>query len=716
MVDQASAARTGAELEAEIATLRGLEALAYHARTSGTDRKWEELSRLLQQNRKMTDEAGGRRKLIIFTEHRDTLSYLQERITRLLGRAEVVVSIHSGVGREERGKVQAAFTQDKDVLVLVATDAAGEGINLQRAHLMVNYDLPWNPNRLEQRFGRIHRIGQTEVCHLWNLVTQETPEGDVFQGLFEKLEREREALEDRVFDVLGKLTFENKPLRELLLEAVRYGDQQGVRDRLEQVVDSALDRDHLTDLLQNHALAHSTMDASRVQGIRESMDRAEARRLQPHFVASFSLTAFRGLGGSVFEREPGRFEITHVPATVTRRDRQLGLRTPVLGRYERVTFEKSLVNVRGKPAAEFLVLGHPLVNTVSDLVLERYKNLLTQGAVLVDEADPSTELRALFYLEHTVQDGRKDRNGNNLTLSKQLHFVELGAGGSARSAGYAPYLDYRPLEPHEHADVQAALEAQSFGKEGLERDALNHAVLNLMPAHFTEVKGRKEALVAKTRAAVKDRLTKEITHWDHRAAELQLQLEAGRQPRMNPQLARRRADELQVRLETRMRDLADEARLSQRPPVIVGSVLVVSGSLLAAHAEALERARDTARVERLALDAAMQAERELGFEPRDVGAQKLGFDVESRDPAGGTLRFIEVKGRVKGADTVTVTKNEILTGLNKPDAFILALVEVDGDETSVRYVRRPFRLEPDFGATSVNYNLRELLSRTASPS
>ena len=102
------------------------------------------------------------------------------------------MTIHGGMHREERRKAQEAFTQDTDVLVLVATDAAGEGINLQRAHLMVNYDLPWNPNRIEQRFGRIHRIGQTEVCHLWNLVAEDTREGQVFQRLFEKLDEQRQ--------------------------------------------------------------------------------------------------------------------------------------------------------------------------------------------------------------------------------------------------------------------------------------------------------------------------------------------------------------------------------------------------------------------------------------------------------------------------------------------------------------------------------------------
>ncbi len=194
VVDQASAARTIAELEVEIAMLARLEVLALQVRRSGTDRKWEGLASLLQNNAEMFDAQGHRRKLVVFTEHRDTLNYLAERIRTMLGREEAVVTIHGSMSREERAKSQESFRQEKHVQVLVATDAAGEGINLQRAHLMVNYDLPWNPNRLEQRFGRIHRIGQTEVCHLWNLVASETREGEVFHTLLKKLGDEREAL------------------------------------------------------------------------------------------------------------------------------------------------------------------------------------------------------------------------------------------------------------------------------------------------------------------------------------------------------------------------------------------------------------------------------------------------------------------------------------------------------------------------------------------
>ena len=218
-VDQASAARTIAELRAEIELLTDLEKLAPPRPPIRHRPQMGRALRLLQNNSEMFDAHGHRRKLVIFTEHRDTLNYLAERIRALIGRPEAVVTIHGGIGREERRKAQEAFTHDKEVEILVATDAAGEGINLQRAHLMVNYDLPWNPNRLEQRFGRIHRIGQTEVCHLWNLVAKDTREGEVYHRLLEKLDEERKALGGQVFDVLGQLTFEDRPLRELLLEA-----------------------------------------------------------------------------------------------------------------------------------------------------------------------------------------------------------------------------------------------------------------------------------------------------------------------------------------------------------------------------------------------------------------------------------------------------------------------------------------------------------------
>ena len=166
------------------------------------------------------------------------------------------------MGREERRKAQEAFTQDKDVLILVATDAAGEGINLQRAHLMVNYDLPWNPNRIEQRFGRVHRIGQTEVCHLWNLVAEDTREGQVFQRLFEKLDEQRKALGDQVFDVLGE-AFRGRSLRDLLIEAVRYGEQPATESQASRQSSMPPVGDALRDVVHERALVQRRNDQRR---------------------------------------------------------------------------------------------------------------------------------------------------------------------------------------------------------------------------------------------------------------------------------------------------------------------------------------------------------------------------------------------------------------------------------------------------------------------
>ncbi len=719
VIDQATAARTIAELEAEIAILKGLEELALRVKQSGTDKKWDELSKLLQNQAEMFDAQGHRRKLVIFTEQRDTLNYLTDRIRSLLGQPEAVVTIQGGMGREDRRKAQESFTQDKNVEILVATDAAGEGINLQRAHLMVNYDIPWNPNRLEQRFGRIHRIGQTEVCHLWNLVAEETREGDVFKRLFEKIEEQRRALGGGVFDILGKL-FRDQRLRDLLVEAIRYGDRPDVRARLFQTVDNLADREHCRQLLEERALAHDSMDAAKVRQIREDMERAEARRLQPHFIASFFLEAFRLLGGSVHEREPKRYEVTHVPAVIRNRDRLIGTGQPVLLNYERISFEKDLISIQGKPLAEFVCPGHPLLDATIDLILERYRDLLKRGAILVDPNDPGEDVRVLFYLEHSIQDARTDRAGNRRTVSRRMQFVETDAAGKVRNAGYAPYLDYRPVIEDERAPLAGALD-QGWLRDDLESKVVKYAVTELVPPHLDEVQHRKQEIVTTTMAAVKDRLTKEINYWDHRANELKLQELAGRvNARINSGKARQRADELQARLQKRIEELEQERQLAPLPPVVIGGALVVPAGLLdrvkgGRQAEPSQFARDTERIAKLALDAVLASERGLGFVPRDVSDEKCGYDVESRIPGTGKLRFIEVKGRAKGADTVTITKNEILTALNKPEDFILALVEVDGDHAKPRYIRHPFQREPDFGVTSVNYDLKELMARAKEP-
>ncbi len=546
LVDEASAARTIAELEQEIATLADLEELARQLRDSGQDRKWEELASILQQYPEMFDAHGNRRKLIIFSEHRDTLRYLVGKIRLLVGDANAVVAIHGGMAREVRRKVQQAFVQDKDVLVLVATDAAGEGVNLQRAHLMVNYDLPWNPNRIEQRFGRVHRIGQTEVCHLWNLVAEDTREGQVFARLFEKLDEQRKALGDQVFDVLGE-SFRGRSLREMLIEAVRYGEQPERRLHLTTVVDETVG-DRLRAIVHERALVSDVMTAAEVERIRDEKERAEARGLQPHFVRSYFLHAFAHLGGSIREREPGRYEITNVPAELRRRDRQIGIVAPLARRYECVTFDKALATVAGKPQAEYLTPGHPLLDGTIDLIVERHGSLLRHGAVLVDDDDPGDTPRVLVYLQHAVVDGRSDSAGNRRVISRRFEFVYVDPAGNSRAAGWAPYLDMRPATREELGLVTPVIEA-GWVRADLEDAAVGYGVV-LSRAHVEEVRRQTLDRIDRITVAVRARLESQIRYWDHRSNELRERELAGKLPRsgMNSARARERADTLQARL------------------------------------------------------------------------------------------------------------------------------------------------------------------------
>jgi hypothetical protein len=455
------------------------------------------------------------------------------------------------------------------------------------------------------------------------------------------------------------------------------------------------------------------------------MERAEARRLQPHYVESFFLEAFKRLGGAIRQREPRRYEITHVPAPVRNRDRLIGFGEPVLPRYERVAFEKALVAPQGQPLAAFVCPGHPLLNAVIDISLERYRDLLRRGAVLVDERDPGASPRVLFFLEHAIQDASVTRSGERRVVSKRLLFVEIDAQGTAGHLNYAPYLDYRPLGDGEPtaAAILARPEASWIGRD-LESKAQAHAIAEVVPEHLAEVRDRKLALLDKTEAAVKDRLTKEINYWDFRAEQLKEQERAGKaNARLNSGEARKRADELQARLQRRMEEIKRERQLAPLPPVVLGGLLVAPIGLIRAmggQPQAVQAVVDTQAAAARAREIVMEIERSLGFVPVDRESEKLGYDIESAIPGTGRLRFIEVKGRVAGADTVTVTKNEILYSLNKPDDFILAMVAFGADGShEVRYLRRPFHekgVTTDFAGATVNFPFAQLLAEAAPPS
>ena len=535
--------------------------------------------------------------------------------------------------------------------------------------------------------------------------------------MLDKLEEARAALGGKVYDVLSEL-FEGQALRNLLVDAIRYGDRPDKKAELFRKVDGAVDVGTIETLVAERKLTSEGLDPNTVTAIREEMERAQARRLQPHFIGAFFREAFALLGGRIVQRETGRFEITRVPGVLKEHDRLIGRGDPVLDRYARVTFEKTLI--AGQPQAELLAPGHPLLDAVVDLMLERYQPLLGQGAVLVDDSDNGREPRLLVYLEHAIRDGRVGRTGEPRVVSQRLQFIHLKEDGSTVDGGSAPYLDYRPITPEERSAI-AGVVALPWLAQPVEDRALGYAIANLVPGHLAEVKRRRLAEIDKVEREVRARLTREINYWNARAARLREEERAGKEQRINAANAEATAQRMLDRLHKRQSELDCERQITALPPVLKGAALVIPRGLLQSltgPSDGLgvspglaEDPAVRADVERLAMEAVMAHERALSNMPRDVSAERKGWDIESRDARTGHLRFIEVKGRHADAREVIVTKNEILASLNAPDAFHLALVTVEnGFAHQPVHVQRFFRRELGFAETAIVFNLADLLS------
>ncbi|HEV3071457.1 MAG TPA: helicase-related protein [Solirubrobacteraceae bacterium] len=687
LVDAATAARTVEELDAELLELRALIEAAGRVRASEADRKWSELRTILEDNTLATPSGGGeRRKLIVFTEHRDTLGYLARRIGALLGRPEAVKAIHGGVRRSERRLITEEFRHNPACQILLATDAAGEGLNLQAAHLMVNYDLPWNPNRIEQRFGRIHRIGQREVCRLWNLVAEDTREGEVFVRLLAKIEEQRKAYGGKVFDVLGA-AFAETPLRNLLIEAIRYGELPETRANMEQVIDAGVARG-IDELLAERALVTDTLQLADVAQLRALMDEARARRLQPHYIESAFRTAFTRLGGRMRRRERGRFEITHVPAQL----RTIG-HGPIATRYERVTFDIEQVLDDTGTRAELLAPAHPLHDAVTEEAVVRWHRSLDRGTVLISPL--VQEPRLLVGVVEEIVDATET------SVSRRFGYAYIDEHGTVEAAGPAPYLDCvaAPLTD----EVLAARDLPWLGQA--EERAASWIIANQLPAYLSEVKQRRETELQRVREQVAQRLDQESNRLVLDAMVAQEQEQAGKKPRESHTSLMFKAADLEGRRTRRLALLDRQLQMQAKPPRVLTAALVLPLAAVQAEvpADAPMHAVETKEVERRGVELVLATELMLGRSPMEQKFNNPGFDVLSRRDGEDAIR-IEVKARIAGAQDFFVTHNEVLTALNSAPRYRLALVRVDPsgpEHDEVRYLENPFaRFDAgDFDAT-----------------
>jgi len=333
------------------------------------------------------------RKLLIFTEFRDTLNYL---VGKLRGWGYSVSVIHGGMNMDARIDAEHQFQHETQIMV--ATEAAGEGINLQFCSLMVNYDIPWNPNRLEQRMGRVHRYGQDREVFIWNMISKDTREGQILDRLFEKLGRMREALGDRVFDVIGEV-IPGTRLDELLRDAIF--NQRRMEEIEEQIavidetsVQQTLERVFLTSLATRH------IDYT---GLLQETLQAEENRLVPEYVGDYFLRAFRRLGGKIERREPG-YTIPSVPYELRRWNEDYRFKTTygkVQRTYRWVTFDKKVAQKHRE--IEFVAPGHPLLEAINETVLRDF----ARGSDCYSAFGDPEGVRqgAFWFVEGEVMDG-----------------------------------------------------------------------------------------------------------------------------------------------------------------------------------------------------------------------------------------------------------------------------------------------------------------------
>jgi superfamily II DNA or RNA helicase len=610
-------ARNLPELEAE---MEELKALAKEARTLARleeDTKLKELLKVLS--------ALGGEKLLVFTEHKDTLDFLVQALRK---RGYRVTSIDGSMTLEERVERERVFRDEAQVLV--ATEAAGEGINLQFCAVMVNYDLPWNPSRLEQRMGRIHRYGQRYEVHIYNLVAQGTREGEVLRLLLEKLEAMRNELgSDRVYDVVGEL-LSGVSLEELILDHLTG---RRTLEEIRALVESRLSPERVQYLreITLEALAKREVDLSRLQ---EALEESQARRLEPEYTERFFRRAMARLGGEVRRRGDGLFHV-RVPYEL-RRERRLP------PEYPRATFDPSPKG-RAFLDAELLAPGHPLFDAVLEEILRLAEPHLRWGAVFHAPVEAPS---CLGYLVVGV------RNGLGQVVGRRL-LALAEEGGRVRSLPPEVLVDALPASSQDFPCAKAG--------EALRR----WAVAEVLPQYLEEV--AEEAL---REAAI--RLKYGLKSLEHligesakRLAQLKLEALQGKDLRLAVQNEERRLEELKARRDDLERELAASEQIFPEGVELLALAHVLPWPSSGEPGE--EDLEVRKRVEAVAMEVAMAYERSQGRDPVDVSRENLGYDLRSGD------RFIEVKGRA-GSGSVALTPNEWIAASRLGERYWLYIV------------------------------------------
>jgi len=682
LVERLTAAETREELQAEIETLAHLIRLARDAERHEVEAKLNELRKVMgDKHLQQTGE-----KLLIFTESRETLDYLAEKL-RAWG--FTVTTLHGGMNLDVRIHAEHEFHERSQVMV--STEAGGEGINLQFCSLMVNYDIPWNPNRLEQRMGRVHRYGQQKEVHIYNLVAADTREGKVLDALFRKLERIQEALgSDRVFDVIGEV-LPGRSLKDLIVEAItsrRSLDE--IVAEIEAVPDEEAVRKARQAVLEGLATRH--IDLQRVLG---EDRRARENRLVPEYIERFFERACKFLNIPLERRRDGLWRVPGVPYPVRNVSPEFKHRFgEVFREYGKLAFDKQTAR---RQEAVFIAPGHPLLEAVIERLLVECADDVRRGAVFTD---PDGRLDGwLFFLDGEVRDG------TNQAAGKRIFALYRSVGGDLRLINPSILWDLKPYDKLKEIETNVQ-----------EDEIIAYAVEQVLESYRAELLAQRERDAGIKRKYGLRSLERMILESEAKLIDYETRRAKGENlPDVEILNEQRRKEELEARKRALEEEIRRETSLLPSTPTVLGVVRVLPQPLLQ------EGMRPDPEIEAIGMRVAEQYERDQGRTPTDVSQENLGYDIRSLAPSplpgegrGEGVRYIEVKARAT-TGAIVLTPNEWLMAQRLGDEYWLYIVEHAATEPRLHTIPNPAaRLHPEEEVEIVRYVIKDWKNNEAS--
>lgn len=650
------------------------------------EQKYKKLQELLRNNG-VLDKG---EKLVIFTEHKDTLIYLEERLSKSSGYK--VATIHGGKSVDDRRKSQWDFAKP-ETQILIATDAAGEGINLQFCRLLINWDIPWNPNRLEQRMGRIHRYGQKQDVLVFNMVANNTREGNVLQRLLTKLDIIRDSMgDDRVYDVIQDV------LQDVRLDDIIKSVFNGEQTALDQFLDQSDEqlkvqfREKIKE--QREKLAHTTVDYRDAKQLKEFSDE---KRLQPIYIRLFFEKAFKHLGGDFTEVRPSIYRIDKLTDVVAHNLRtKYNIYADTI-RHIQFCFDKQVFldyqNVGDLGKVHYINPGNAVFDSIVNVVRNQYREDMLKGTILISPDDKEDYFA--FFVKSQITDNRDNKQHDSIA-DERLMMVTQSKDGTFKVTSPAKFIDlHAPQDFTKPITPPAAVS---------NNEVVEWSFINITQPQFDETQQHVQADTLKRKSYLESAFTRVIMDVQVEIQELQSKILYG-DIRVQEKVMKKqeRINELIKKKESRLLNLQQMMQLSPKPPEVLGCAYVVPLTQLEYQGH-YGMSRDD-EAEAIAMQEAMNYEVMQGWKPEDVSANNEGYDVRSTSREL-LKRYIEVKGRSGGDGSVMLSENEMNRLAQLGDAAWLYIVINCKDKPELFCIQNPAKnLRFDLRSKGVQYFL-----------